>query len=292
MSSTYEPTATAQHFQSPSPRINTPTDDDTPNPFNHHHYNPDDCIPGNPHMLKIASHTAYRSAARSPASILSKKASWVDTSRNISLSPKNLSRPTSASNSPVGTPIGTPRNRSPVRGFATSAGRMGKQDGVKNEPPKHEMTVFEGLLSERRRFGDFRRVLHTGLYSQLVAMEIPPKGDIGEEVHSVDQTLLFTHGRGLAQVAGVDRPVKAGDVVIVPAGTRHQFLNSSADEPLELVTVYAPAEHDPRSVHKTKQEGDQEEEDGIDVAPKWARRSQKENAEAGLVKMEGGPYEE
>lgn len=34
--------------------------------------------------------------------------------------------------------------------------------------------------------GEFRRVLHTGLYSQVVAMEIPVGGDIGEEV-----SLLF-----------------------------------------------------------------------------------------------------
>lgn len=49
-------------------------------------------------------------------------------------------------------------------------------------PPKHEMVVLKGLMSEVRGFGDFRRVLHTGLYSQLVAMEIPVGGDIGDEV--------------------------------------------------------------------------------------------------------------
>ena len=37
-------------------------------------------------------------------------------------------------------------------------------------------------MTEVRSFGDFRRVLHTGLYSQLVAMEIPVGGDIGDEV--------------------------------------------------------------------------------------------------------------
>ena len=34
-----------------------------------------------------------------------------------------------------------------------------------NTPPKHEMVHFAGLLSEKRSFGDFRTVLHTGLYS-------------------------------------------------------------------------------------------------------------------------------
>jgi hypothetical protein len=49
-------------------------------------------------------------------------------------------------------------------------------------PPKHEMVHFKGLLSEKRSFGDFRTVLHTGLFSQVVAMEVPVGGDIGDEV--------------------------------------------------------------------------------------------------------------
>lgn len=52
----------------------------------------------------------------------------------------------------------------------------------KDEPPKHEMIHFAGLLSSKREFGDFRTVLHTGLYSQVVAMEVPVNGDIGDEV--------------------------------------------------------------------------------------------------------------
>lgn len=56
----------------------------------------------------------------------------------------------------------------------------------KNEPPKHEMVHFAGLLSSKREFGDFRTVLHTGLYSQIVAMEIPVNGEIGDEVCHID----------------------------------------------------------------------------------------------------------
>jgi hypothetical protein len=51
-----------------------------------------------------------------------------------------------------------------------------------NAPPKHEMVHFPGLMSEKRAFGDFRTVLHTGLFSQIVAMEVPVGGEIGDEV--------------------------------------------------------------------------------------------------------------
>lgn len=57
-----------------------------------------------------------------------------------------------------------------------------KSGNRENKPPKHEMVYFKGLLNTERRFGDFRTVLHTGLYSQVVAMEVPVGGDIGDEV--------------------------------------------------------------------------------------------------------------
>lgn len=71
----------------------------------------------------------------------------------------------------------------------------------------------------------------------------------------------------------------------MPAGTRHQFV-TKGDQPLQLITVYSPAEHATKTVHKDKEQGDKEEEDGIDVPPEWARKSKKENEDAGLVSVE------
>jgi putative ABC transport system ATP-binding protein len=70
-----------------------------------------------------------------------------------------------------------------------------KRSGNKADaPPKHEMVHFKGLLSEKRAFGDFRTVLHTGLFSQVVAMEVPVGGDIGDEVSFAWFPILL--GRG------------------------------------------------------------------------------------------------
>ncbi|MCJ1329037.1 ATP-binding cassette permease mdl1 [Thelotrema lepadinum] len=147
------------------------------------------------------------------------------------------------------------------------------------------MVHFKDLTTAVRSFGDFRRVLHTGLYSQLVAMEIPVGGDIGDEVHTVDQILIFTSGKARATVAGKDKDISANDVVVVPAGTQHQFVNIG-QTPLELITVYSPAEHKPDTVHKTKEEGDELEEAGKDEAPEWSQMSKKENEAKGIVKGE------
>ena len=78
--------------------------------------------------------------------------------------------------------------------------------------------------------------------------------------------------------------------MVVPAGTQHQFINTSKTQPLELITVYSPAEHDSKTVHKTKEEGDEEEDNGKDEAPEWSQQSKAENEKRGYVKESGGPY--
>ena len=46
------------------------------------------------------------------------------------------------------------------------------------------------------------------------------------QVHTVDQALTFTSGVGKATIAGKDQDIKAGDLMVVPAGTQHQFVNT------------------------------------------------------------------
>ena len=117
-------------------------------------------------------------------------------------------------------------------------------------------------------------------------MTVPVGGDIGDEVHTVDQALTFTSGTGKATINGKDQDVKAGDLMVVPAGTQHQFVNTGPT-PLILYTIYSPAEHATGTVHKTKEEGDEEEESGKDEAPGWSQRSKGENEKEGLVRGDG-----
>ena len=114
---------------------------------------------------------------------------------------------------------------------------------------------------------DFRRVLWTGKHSQLVIMTIPPGGEIGEEVHDdIDQILTFVSGTGEAQVSGQKRKVQQGDLVVVPAGKKHNFVNTGP-LPLVLYTVYGPPEHADGAVHKTKEQADKLEAAGKDEPP-------------------------
>jgi len=105
-----------------------------------------------------------------------------------------------------------------------------------------------------RRNDAFRRELITGAHSQLVAMTLRPAEEIGEEVHDdVDQIFLFVDGRCETVLDGESSAARAGEVVFVRAGTRHNVVNTG-DAPLRLLTIYAPPEHPPGTIHMTKQE--------------------------------------
>jgi mannose-6-phosphate isomerase-like protein (cupin superfamily) len=123
------------------------------------------------------------------------------------------------------------------------------------------------IATVAEQHADFRRVLWTGKHSQLVIMTIPPDGEIGEEVHEVDQILTFVSGVGRAKVGGKEKRVAQGDLVAVPAGTQHNFINTGPN-PLVLYTVYAPPEHADGTVHRTKEEADRAEAEGTDEPPR------------------------
>lgn len=98
----------------------------------------------------------------------------------------------------------------------------------------------------------FRKVLYTDEHIQLVVMALKPSEDIGAETHTLDQFLRVEAGEGKAVLDGVEYPIKDGSVVIVPAGTLHNIVNLSAEKPMKLYTLYAPPDHRPGTVHKTK----------------------------------------
>lgn len=111
---------------------------------------------------------------------------------------------------------------------------------------------------------NFRKVLYTAKNSQLVLMSIAPGADIGEEVHELDQFLRIEEGKGKAVLNDVEYEIEDDWAVVVPAGVKHNFINTSESEPLKLYSIYSPPEHRDGVVHTTKEEAmaDHEEFDG------------------------------
>ncbi len=105
----------------------------------------------------------------------------------------------------------------------------------------------------------FRRVLYTAANCQLVVMSLEVDADIGEEVHKLDQFFRVEQGTGAAVLDGVRTEISAGFAILVPAGTKHNIINTG-DAPMKLYTLYAPPNHRDGVVHHTRAEAEADTE--------------------------------
>jgi mannose-6-phosphate isomerase-like protein (cupin superfamily) len=106
---------------------------------------------------------------------------------------------------------------------------------------------------------EFRRVVYTAQHCQLVLMALRPQEEIGAEVHKLDQFFRVEEGAGAAVLDGVRTEIRAGFAVVVPAGTRHNIINTGT-VPMKLYTIYAPPNHRDGVVHRTRAEADADKE--------------------------------
>jgi len=106
---------------------------------------------------------------------------------------------------------------------------------------------------------DFRQVLYTAKHCQLVVMALKPNEEIGAEVHKLDQFFRVERGCGEVVLDGVRTPLLAGYAVVVPAGAKHNIINTGT-EPLKLYTLYAPPNHRDGVIHHTRAEAEADTE--------------------------------
>jgi len=100
---------------------------------------------------------------------------------------------------------------------------------------------------------DYRRVLFTGPYTQLVLMTLRPGDEIGAETHDGhDQFIRVEAGTGYVELDGERHELRDGSAVVIPSGARHNVVNDSKREALRLYTLYSPPEHPDGTVQRTK----------------------------------------
>lgn len=107
---------------------------------------------------------------------------------------------------------------------------------------------------------NFRKVLYTAPHSQLVLMSLLPGEDIGEETHTLDQFFRVEKGIGKAVLNGVEYPIEDGSAIVIPAGVKHNIINTSTEEPMKLYTIYSPPNHRDGVIHPTKEEAEADSE--------------------------------
>ena len=108
----------------------------------------------------------------------------------------------------------------------------------------------------------FRTVLWTGAHLQLTVMRLDTGEEVGLEMHDhLDQFIRVESGSARVTLGpSADKVEIAHDVagdwaIIIPAGTWHNVINNGIEQ-LRLYSLYAPAEHPPETVHRTKADAD------------------------------------
>lgn len=118
----------------------------------------------------------------------------------------------------------------------------------------------DNIETRTRQNSDFRRVLYTAKHMQLVLMSLKPGEDIGEEVHQdADQFFRVEEGQGEVWIDGAKTNIKSEFAIIVPAGARHNVINTG-NTPLRIYTIYAAPHHRDGTVHATKADAERSEE--------------------------------
>ena len=119
--------------------------------------------------------------------------------------------------------------------------------------------LIKDIKDQAKRNEYFRRVLATSEHTQVVIMSIPASRDIGLEVHTDnDQVLYLVDGTGKVILNGQESAFEAGDLVLVKAGVKHNFV-TVGESPMKIITTYSPPHHPAGTIHKTKDEADQAE---------------------------------
>ncbi|MFC1801997.1 cupin domain-containing protein [Patescibacteria group bacterium] len=122
---------------------------------------------------------------------------------------------------------------------------------------KNTRGYVSNLSREVRENCNFRKVLYTSENMQLVIMDIDLNEDIGEEIHeSLDQCIRVESGEGKAVLDGEECYIEKGFMVVVPAGTKHNIINTSNTFSLKLYTIYSPPEHQDGTIHPTKKDAE------------------------------------
>lgn len=120
------------------------------------------------------------------------------------------------------------------------------------------MTGFVGNIEKLTQSNiNFRHVIYTGQYHQLVLMCLQPLEEIGLETHEgIDQFFRIEQGEGKVVIGDESHTIKDGDAISVPAGAQHNVINTSSEHPLKLYTIYSPPHHKDGIIHQTKSQAE------------------------------------
>jgi mannose-6-phosphate isomerase-like protein (cupin superfamily) len=127
------------------------------------------------------------------------------------------------------------------------------------------MSKSSGIFSiniekETKKNKNYRKVLYTDKYQQLVVMSLNPREDIPFETHTGVQYIKIESGKGfIKQDFGngkiVKTQLKDGISIVIPFKAGHYITNIDKKIPLKLYSVYSPPQHCHGTIDKRQPDG-------------------------------------
>lgn len=112
------------------------------------------------------------------------------------------------------------------------------------------------IFEKAKKNENWKLALTTGKEAQVVLMNITPKtnpnNEIGLETHKFDQVIFMVEGQAKAILNDKNSIVKGGDMIFIPQGTPHNFINLNAKKPLKIISIYSATDIPENSVYKKK----------------------------------------
>ena len=107
---------------------------------------------------------------------------------------------------------------------------------------------------------NFRKVIYSGKHLQVVLMSLKPGEEIGLETHpSTDQFFRFEGGKGKCIIDGNEYKIENGDAIVIPAGSKHNVINTDSVEEFKMYTIYAPPQHKDGLINATKKDAEKKD---------------------------------
>lgn len=99
------------------------------------------------------------------------------------------------------------------------------------------------IFNKVKENNNWKIAFQTAKDAQIVFMNISPdtnpKNEIGMETHEFDQIIFVVEGNAKTILDDKTSEVKAGDIIFIPQGVKHNVINMNANEPLKILSVYS-----------------------------------------------------
>ena len=127
---------------------------------------------------------------------------------------------------------------------------------------KVNAVISSQIFEMAKKNENWKLALVTGKDAQVVFMNITPKtnpnNEIGIETHQFDQVIFVVEGQAKSVLNGKNSTVTVGDMIFIPQGVPHNFINLNAKKPFKIISIYSATDIPKNAAYKQKSDMPQE----------------------------------